>query len=159
LSPLVSKIQSSAGDIQTSLRLIERDNSNLRSEIENLNIQLRAGNEAAKQIAAWESWGQSVFWRITGRREIPHSPGDVRFRLDEALLAGVGQSTTARKLELLRAQKRLLASRPDRRFDRKATGPISVQSLLILVVAVRRIQSMTGMGQSLPVLASPVRGS
>jgi DNA repair exonuclease SbcCD ATPase subunit len=154
LSSVVSKMRSGH---DPALARAEQELERLHGEVSELEMQVRENGDVGKRITGWETWAQSIYKRLTGKT--PSTASDVRFGIEESLLSGVSQLTLTRKLDLLRAEKRLFTSRPDRRFERRAAGPVSIQSLLIFVMAVRRIQSLIGQRQTIPALASSAHGS
>jgi DNA repair exonuclease SbcCD ATPase subunit len=92
---------------------------------------------------SWEEWAQRVHALVTNSFSLVKTKEELQYALEEALMASTRQTKIARKLEVLRFEKKLLvASRlPLQRSERKAPTLLAVLSV---IAAVRKLQKLTG---------------
>jgi hypothetical protein len=92
---------------------------------------------------SWEEWAQRVHALVTNSFSLIKSKEELQFALEEALMGATRQTRIARKLEVLRFEKRLLLGGrvPLQRSQRKAPTLVAVVSV---ITAVRKLQKLTG---------------
>ena len=94
-----------------------KQNAEYRTNSENVRMRCaevdRKRNEQEKAIrtaAEWEQWSKSILYRITEGTSAIYATRDVRFLLEEALLSTIGRRGLLAKLDILKAEKKILIS-------------------------------------------------
>jgi DNA repair exonuclease SbcCD ATPase subunit len=96
-----------------------------------------------KDGPSWEEWAQRVHALVTNSFSLVRTKEELQFALEEALMAATRQTKIARKLEVLRFEKKLLVSNriPLQRPQRK---PPTLIPVISVVAALRKLQKLTG---------------
>jgi hypothetical protein len=116
---------------------LRNDESRLKREIARLE-QLKTEN------AEWNRWSGSILKEISGPSELSKSARDVRFLLEEALLASVGNRGVIRKIEILRTEKRLLGNARFLACQEAQEKVRSLRPMIVSFIFVRRVQELSG---------------
>jgi hypothetical protein len=93
----------------------------------------------------WEDWARRMHEIATGNFALAQTSEQIQAGLEEALLADQKQSGIARKLEMLRFQKRILVT--GRVALRRGIQKPDLYSVIAVVIAVRRLNRLNGTGQ------------
>jgi hypothetical protein len=104
--------------------------------------------------ASWERWARRMQALATDNFTLARTPEEIQVALEEALLATQRQSSIARKLEVLRFEKRLLISK--KTASRSATRKPPLKAAVIMVRALKRLQKLNGNSQFVPDDAKPL---
>ena len=64
------------------------------------------------ELNEWIIWSRSLLHQISDTASPNPPSNEVRYQLEEALLAGLDQQTSRRKLEILRTEKKLIKQSP-----------------------------------------------
>jgi hypothetical protein len=96
-----------------------------------------------KDGPSWEEWAQRVHALVTNSFSLVKTTEELQFALEEALMGFTRQTRIARKLEVLRFEKKLLMTGGVQlgRSQRKAPTLLAVLSV---IAAVRKLQKLTG---------------
>jgi hypothetical protein len=95
-----------------------------------------------KDDPSWEEWAQRMHALVTNSFSLARTKEELQYALEESLMAVSRQTKIARKLEVLRFEKKLLVgNRLPSRSQRKAPTFIAV---LPVVAPVRKLQKLTG---------------
>ena len=119
---------------------LERHNRQLESE----NDTMKALEDKSDEVASWSKWATNLYARITDGAIPAFSPADIRYALEEALLAAIGHRTLLRRLEVLRAEKQLILDRRSLLLKPATNTSISLCPLVVIAMFVRRLENMTG---------------
>jgi hypothetical protein len=92
--------------------------------------------------ASWEPWARRMHALATDNFALAQTPEEVQSGLEEALMAGQRQSGIARKLEVLRFEKRLLVNGKvhPKGLPRKPT----LRGVIMLAEALQKLQKLSG---------------
>jgi hypothetical protein len=101
------------------------------------------GDLLRKDGPSWEEWAQRVHALVTNSFSLVRTKEELQYGLEEALMASTRQTKIARKLEVLRFEKKLLVGGrlPGPRSQRK---PPTLISVLSVIAAARKLQKLTG---------------
>jgi hypothetical protein len=93
----------------------------------------------------WGIWSRTLLSRLVSPRDLNIPPDEVRTLLEQVFLTSVGQRSVLRKLEILKAEKRLLKLP---RFDFAVSAPrkplVSIRPLMLAFVFAKTLQTTTG---------------
>lgn len=152
-------IEDNVDIIETINRIIQTDNQNRNNlvsdekimreaqlEIETIRKDLACAQKQLVNLKQWENWARRVYGIINENAKYKTCSNEIRLNLEEALLASVSHRSIFNKIDLLRLEKQTLV-----KFDRTLLisrainrGLISVRPLIILSVALHKIQKMSG---------------
>lgn len=111
------------------------------------NVQLRSDlKKRPQQNVEWDNWAKTMYKQISDAKIVPFNMSDIRFSLEESLLASIGHRTLRRRLEILRAEKKILLSlSPSPELIQQSKGKIvSLRPLLMIALVSRRLQTLGG---------------
>ena len=118
--------------------LAERQDS-IQDEISRLRTESSSQAPEGKNPAAvWESWAKSLYYQISGGCAYTDTPNEIRFALEEAFLCSCGHRYVLRRLEFLRAEKRLLL-RTSPLLKKKSKGDPTLRTLLLISMFCGRV--------------------
>lgn len=121
------------------------DKESLISEIEDINSKLSAANQMINKLfekkdlaQEWESWAKDLY-SMTNDGAVSDN---YRMAIEEMVLAGNANKTVARKMELLRLEKAMLAKKRVAKeiMDGKIRECESIRPSIIAFMFIRRIQ-------------------
>jgi chromosome segregation ATPase len=92
----------------------------------------------------WDEWAQRVHALVTNSFSLVKTSEELQFALEEALMGGVRQTQIARRLEMLRFEKKLLVNgRVPLYRSQKKVQPTLV-AVISIVAAMRKLLRLTG---------------
>lgn len=124
----------------------------LNTELKELNSDLsRVKRENQKlerikgEITEWNNWSRSMLRQINDITGPTIGASEVRFLLEEALLASIAHRSLLRKLELLRSEKRIIL-KSKAFLDRRPGGNTvkSVRPIMLSLICAKRLQQFCG---------------
>jgi hypothetical protein len=136
LSDEVTRMRKMSAHLQTVTAKQEEEIARLEAAAE------KASRDFGDELRIWDHWGRSMCHRLLDRSATGMSPGNLRFLLEEAMLASIGHRTLIRRLEFLRAEKRFLTAAVGTKFGPVASGEVSIRQLLLVSLFAKRLQSM-----------------
>ncbi|EAY03793.1 hypothetical protein TVAG_454320 [Trichomonas vaginalis G3] len=107
-------------------------------------IEARALGDTNRQNKEWEEWARKLASIVTGGCSGYQSPKSLRFGVEEAVLAAIGNKNAWMRLDILRAEKKILKS--GHNLEKKSSQNFT--STLAVVRAVTRLQKLSGHAQS-----------
>ena len=105
------------------------------------------------EINEWNNWAKSLFTHINDRSSSTTPIPEIRFLLEESLLASIGFRTYSRKIEMLRNEKRLLLTGKFSNRKNIKEKPNSIRPITLSLIFMRRIM---GYGGCVPTQLSPI---
>ena len=115
-----------------------------KQEIERLKRQIRVNDSVAAQLKQWETWGRRLSNIIHDNESLKSRDSNyIRISLEECVLASVSHRAIFNRVESLRTQKRILLAY-DRRLLLNYSDKMTMRNLIIVSVAIRRIQKLSG---------------
>jgi hypothetical protein len=146
---LESALASLSGSTYAAAHRTDLDVRRLEGEIGDLKTDAKGGKTAVRELSDWETWSRSLYSQISGRAGLSIPIADVRFVLEELLVAGLAHQSYLRKLDTLRSEKRIFLSWPaDQKVHQRSSTPLSLRSLLLFVLAARRLHAELHPGDS-----------
>ena len=146
LNEIRNLLQAQKGTRTTAVVSDFVDTSNKQKErIEELENKLNeqvAGQDST--AAEWEEWGRKVYASSSDKAQMPHSSQQLRMALEEMIYAAGNGKSLANKIDILRAQKKLLNSSTDA-VEQKSDieEPKSLVPAICALMFVRRVMKMS----------------
>ena len=134
LTDAVKELLAENTDLAERQDSIQEEISRLRSDSQSLIIA-----DPKNSASAWESWAKSLYYQISGGCAYTDSPSEIRFALEEAFLCSIGHRHILRRLEFLRAEKRLLL-RTSPILKKKSKGVPTLRTLLLIAMFCGRVE-------------------
>lgn len=120
---------------------LEKYNRQLASE----NALMKRTQKNNEEAAAWMKWATGLYYQITDGHAPAFSADDIKYALEEAMMASIGHRTLRRRLEILRSEKRIVLSCRNLLSETyKAEPVLSLRPLTLVAMFSRRVQSMAG---------------
>ena len=120
---------------QNERRAVETELNNLKRATEKISSDAKEANE-------WEHWGRSLYKQVNETSaEIPVQ--ELRFKLSEDVLAAVKDRSTLKRLDSLRAQKKIL-SNPLINEPAQQGAELCMKSVVGILIFAQRIQGTAG---------------
>ncbi|OHT03791.1 structural maintenance of chromosome [Tritrichomonas foetus] len=104
--PAISAITKEASEFNQK----RNDLENKQHELEILLKNTKKENSIQKINEEWEQWARRIYTLVSDGFSTAQTAKDLQFALEEALLGNIGQRLTTKRLEMLRAEKKLLLS-------------------------------------------------
>jgi len=153
---LVSVFQTLNDSVISSDKLIIEYESIIKSMKDDL-LKLQRENRLLErnrtEINEWNNWAKSLFTHINDRSSSTTPIPEIRFLLEESLLASIGFRTYSRKIEMLRNEKRLLLTGKFSNRKNIKEKPNSIRPITLSLIFMRRIM---GYGGCVPTQLSPI---
>ena len=138
ISDMMRNTKQQADEIQR----LESENKSMKREV----MEARAISGQDKSGKDWETWARKLHSLICDGFCGVQSAQEVRRAVEEALFASVGNRSVIRRLDCLRAEKKLLTSGV---LDvKKKVAPPTIHQVMSIVISVIRLQKMSGHVQS-----------
>ena len=116
----------------------------LSRDLEQTKVNAKKASDLAKEVMYWENWARATYYQISDGASANTSIKEIKEILEESLLGNIDQKTTIRRMDILRAEKKMLSSRhiADELFT--PGGKVtSVRPLLVALVFLHRTQTMS----------------
>lgn len=154
LNEIMSDLQMQNKDLSQNL---SRAKQELETIIEQLELIKKENEEltTTNQIQGeWVNWSKIMYRQITMGQSPPYSPKDIKFALEEGLIASIGHRTLLRRLQLLRVQKRIFLCHEPSTLEYNDEQVNSIRPLALVLLFTRRLQTYSGRLPTTYVLAS-----
>ncbi|KAH0793903.1 viral A-type inclusion protein [Histomonas meleagridis] len=140
----VSAVLQKNNDLTIENDRLKKETKHIKDELSKEKKKSGSMQTKARNSDEWELWGRSIYRQILDGVEPVQNQKELRFLLEEALLAGIGHREIIRKLELMRKEKILISKFPKIEKSKSAADVTSLRPLLLLAVCSRRLQSISG---------------
>ena len=113
------------------------------NELEETKIQAQKAAQLSKEVSQWENWARATYYQITDGASAKAPIKEVKEILEESLLGNIDRKSAIRRMDILRAEKKMLSSKhvADELFT--PGGKVtSVRPLLVAFVFLRRTKEM-----------------
>lgn len=122
----------------------EAEKEKYKKETDTANREIKKLEVFKRELIEWNRWAQSLFKQLSDRPICSTPSSDIRFTLEETIIASLGFGTTCQKLESLRRQKRLLSSALFREMQNYRYKKFTLRSLILCVSFARKAQRLGG---------------
>lgn len=136
----IQKILDETVSLHKSLKDLEAKNKAMKKDV----IEARALGDTFRQNKEWEEWARKLSSLVCGGYCVCQTPKLLRHGVEEAVLGALGDKNTWMRLDLLRAQKKILKSGA----NLEKRGPQNLTSTMAVVRAISRLQKLSGHAQS-----------
>jgi myosin heavy subunit len=128
---------------------LEQNSRKLQSENEAIKGEIARVEQYKPEIMQWTNWSRRLLGQLCGPKAAVLQISDVRMLLEEACLSSVGNRSLTSKLALLRDEKKLLTSSRLNLRSIFVSGKfrkniVSIRSIIVTFLTLRRIQRMSG---------------
>ena len=138
ISTVVSDIMKSMREKTATLQKLESENESMKQELG----QVRTLADQDESNRAWDSWARTLHSLVCDGFTAPSSPHEVRHAVEEVVLSSIGNRLMWRRLDCLRAEKKILLSGL---LNVKTRRPIqTMNSVIAALVSIRRLQKLSG---------------
>ncbi|KAK8894558.1 hypothetical protein M9Y10_022993 [Tritrichomonas musculus] len=148
--PKFIKVSSCVGEIIEKKKQLESEVTSLEQQVKSFKkdvVDARAVLMQNTNNKEWEDWARKVYTLISGGFNLVRSPKEIRNVIEEAIFAAIGNKIIWRRLDCLRAEKKLII-RGALRVKSKKGAPPSLTQLITIPIVVGRLQKMSGHFQS-----------
>ena len=142
VSTAVNEIIEKNKQLEEELLKIETENKSIKKNVNDARVIL-AQNTNNKE---WEDWAKKLYLLVSDGFSFAKSPKEIKNAIEEVVFAAVGNKIVWRRLDYLRAEKKLLIKGVQR--VRSKPGPPSIRQLMTVIVVVERLQKLSGHYQS-----------
>ena len=141
-------VEKELASLQQRLDAMQDENKQLKEHDDFLKRENAKLEHVKTEMSAWTTWSRSMLHQLSSTANANMPVADIRYTLEEALLASIGHRTIRRKMEILRVEKTILTS------DRIRTMPVihdkvtSIRPIVLAMIFGKRLEEMNG---SLPI--------
>jgi hypothetical protein len=131
-------------NVERKLSEMDEMSKQNRLEREQMLLDIKKGEEQSTALRQWESWGQRIYRMLRNSEAAGARGKDLRFVLEEALLASVAQRSVLSRIQMLRDEKCMW-----NKFDRRlltSRYPLraSARPVIQVLAFARRVQRLAG---------------
>lgn len=145
-----AKVSTTVGEIIDKKNKLEQEVTSLQQQVKSFKkdvIDARAVLVQNTNNKEWEEWAKKLYSLISGGFNLVKSPNEIRNVIEESIFAAIGNKIIWRRLDCLRAEKKLII-RGALRVKSKKGQPPSLTQLITIGIVVGRMQKMSGHFQS-----------
>ena len=135
--------------LYNNVYIAEENNKKMTSELaasvnekERLARENKRLGQSKQELEEWIRWGRSVFRQIKETNATALNGSDIRFVIEEQILASLDFKSIVRKLDILRSEKRLLLTKDT--VDTESPKLRSIRPLIAVAVFAKNLQNMSG---------------
>ena len=135
-------LEAERAELQENVKDLKRETDSLRNR-EKLVMKKNEELERVKAEAkSWLLWGRSLLREMSSSANV--NVPDVRRALEETLLSSIGHKSVSTKLEILRAEKKLLTSERVRVVSEVHEKVMSIRPVIVALIFGKRLAEMSG---------------
>ena len=143
LSTAFNNIVSSQNNAEESLKETNKKMEKLENDLSQLKESSDKLNVLAKEASKWENWARAAFYQIADVASSEMSIKEIKDFLEEVIIGNIDKKPAIRRVNILRAEKKLLSNREIANELPSRGGSISsVRPILVSLVFARRLQDM-----------------
>ena len=134
ITNLMKTIKQSASDIEA----LNSENKTMKKELS------EARSVMNQELASreWEQWARRLYSVVAGGFFQAKRPEDIRHSIEETVFAAIGSNTVCKRLDCLRAEKKILLS--GLLAAPAQDTPTSIIHVIRVLIALRRLQRLAG---------------
>lgn len=141
-----TKISTTVSEIIDKKNKLEQEVNSLQQQVKSFKkdvVDARAVLMQNTNNKEWEDWARKLYSLISGGFNIVKSPNEIRNVIEEAIFAAIGNKIIWRRLDCLRAEKKLII-RGVLRVKSKKGQPPTLTQLITIGIVIGRMQKMSG---------------
>ncbi|OHT14462.1 hypothetical protein TRFO_15109 [Tritrichomonas foetus] len=139
LVPIITKLTKKITSYHQAKNEIKKE----KSKAEVLLSHAKTAEYQDKTMFEWEQWAKKLFSVVSDNFAAYQSSKELQYAIEEAVMAGLSQRLLIKRLEILRAEKKLLTSGLIRSSTRKSNH-LSIKTILLIIDAIRRLRKVSG---------------
>ena len=143
LLDVFQQLQKSVSNSGTNTEKLEKDISELQKKLDIAERENKRSEKSREELQQWNSWSVALYRQLTDTYSSHIDPSDIRFVIEEQVLASIGFHNTTRKSEILKAEKQLLLDERVRKV-KPQKRLLSLRPLIMSTIFVRIVQSLSG---------------
>ncbi|OHT07925.1 hypothetical protein TRFO_05040 [Tritrichomonas foetus] len=138
----IKKMENRINSNETTIEDLEMKNAIISKQNEALTKKNSQLENAQDELNKWISWARSIHRHITDGQVGPHSVDDLKYVLEESLMAAIGHRNVLRKLDIIRREKKILNSPMARKCIEKVPtqNRPSIRPVILALMWTRRLQ-------------------
>ena len=130
-------------DFEKQLKDSKSIENKLKGDLYKAQKELQRCSDCTAEVKEWVSWARTMYMHVTNNGAPMFCSADLRFLLQESLLAGIGFGSLSRKIEVLRAEKNILVS-PVYKLATPYNRQPTARTAMVIVIFANRLLSLHG---------------
>ncbi|OHS93260.1 hypothetical protein TRFO_40435 [Tritrichomonas foetus] len=138
VSTAINELVENKKQLELELQKLDSENKLFKKDI-NEARSILSQNSSNKE---WEDWAKKLYSLVSDGFCFVKTPKEIRSAVEEVVFAAVGNKIVWRRLDCLRAEKKLILAGAMR--IRSKPGPPSIRQLMTIAIIIERLQKLSG---------------